>query len=160
MRERLTTLLLQYVKQNNPDLLYQMESETVLLEWLAKKISCVSGMWEQMKRKRQPDVMVEEACMEELTKDLRPSRFHYINNILEAEFSADHSRMLNSGVLRYEIINLVNRCQSTFDDLRFAEENEDNRFTRYAITGVIRDYLLDNSVNELVSDALQQPAEV
>lgn len=160
MRERLMQLLLQYVKENNPDLLYQMENETVLMEWLAKRVGSVAGLWEQMKRKRQPDVTIEEVCMDAITKDLRPSRFQYVYHILEEEFAVEHSRLKNNGVLRFEIINLISYCQSTFDDLRFSEENEDNRFTRYAITGMIRDYLQENSVNEAVRNVLQQPAEI
>jgi predicted AAA+ superfamily ATPase len=46
-------------------------------------------------------------------------------------------------------------CQSVFDDLNFSEENEDNRFLRYAITGVLKEYL-DNVKSENVSDELQQ----
>lgn len=160
MREQLTHLLLRYIKENNPDLLYQMENETVLVEWLAKRVNSVSGLWEQMKRKRQPDLSIEEACLDTLTKDLRPSRFQYINRILEEDFSAERSVLKTNGVLRFEIINLIGYCQSTFDDLRFSEENEDNRFTRYAITGMIKDYLQENSVNEAVRNVLQQPAEI
>ena len=160
MREKLIHNLLQYIKENNPELLYQMENEAALMQWLSEKVKSVSALVDQMKKKRQPEYAIEEACMEELTKSLRPSRFNYIRHILEEEFETHYLRMTNSGVLRFEIINLIQCCQSTFDDLRFAEENEDNRFTRYAITGVIKEYLQENSADEIVSHALQQPAEV
>lgn len=160
MREKLIHNLLQYIKENNPEFLHQMENEVALMQWLSEKVKSVSALMEQMKKKRQPEYAIEESCMEELTKDLRPSRFNYIRHILDEEFENDYLRMTNSGVLRFEIINLIQQCQSTFNDLRFAEENEDNRFTRYAITGVIREYLEENRVDEIVSYVLQQPSEV
>lgn len=160
MREKLIHNLLQYIRDNNPELPYQMENEAALMLWLSQKVKSVSVLVDQLKKKRQPEYTIEEVCMEELTRELRPSRFNYIRHLLEDEFEADFLRMTHSGVLRFEIINLIQCCQSTFDDLRFAEENEDNRFTRYAIMGVIKEYLEENSVDEIVSHALQQPAQV
>ena len=160
MREKLIRNLLQYIKENNPELLHQMENEAALMQWLSDKVKGVITLADQMKKKRQPEYIIEEACMEELTKSLRPSKFNYIHHILEEEFEADYVRMTHSGVLHFEIINLIQCCGSTFDDLRFAEENEDNRFTRYAITGVIKEYLEENRAEETRSHALQQPAEI
>jgi hypothetical protein len=54
---------------------------------------------------------------------------------------------------------MINYCNSIFDDLRFVEENEDNQFIRYAITGAVSEYLESNRVNETVSNELQQSAE-
>jgi hypothetical protein len=52
---------------------------------------------------------------------------------------------------------MIHHCQSTFDDLKFSDETEDNQFLRYAIIGAVSDYL--DSENENVSHELQQPTE-
>lgn len=54
---------------------------------------------------------------------------------------------------------MISFCNSTFDDLVFAEENVDNQFIRYAITGAVSEYLESNRVNESVSNELQQSAK-
>ena len=50
---------------------------------------------------------------------------------------------------------MIAYCQSVFDDLNFSEENEENRFLRYAITGVIKEYL-EEVRGENVKNGLQQ----
>jgi hypothetical protein len=62
-------------------------------------------------------------------------------------------------LLQHEVINIVNHGLSVFNDLKFSEETEDNRFTRYAITGMISEYLESSSVKENVSNGLQQSTE-
>jgi hypothetical protein len=36
---------------------------------------------------------------------------------------------------------MITACEEVFDELKFAEAAEDNRFLRYAITGAIYEYL-------------------
>ena len=89
----------------------------------------------------QPDYVIEEACMNVLTQDLRPSKFNYIKSILEEEFDNKYLQFHASGTLQFEVINMINQCQKIFDTIGFTEENEDSRELRYAITGTISEYL-------------------
>jgi hypothetical protein len=79
--------------------------------------------------------------MEELTRDLRPSRFEYVRALLEDEFEEAHQRMSSSGILTYEIINLIGACEPIFEVFGFGEENEEARELRYAVMGMIAEYL-------------------
>ncbi len=112
-----------------------------------------------MKSSKQPEYAFEETCLQEITKDLRPSRYNYILHILEEEFETNYKQLLQSGLLQHEVVNMISFCNSTFDDLVFAEENEDNQFIRYAIICTVSEYLESNRVNEPVSNELQQSAE-
>ncbi|WP_457817492.1 hypothetical protein, partial [Staphylococcus aureus] len=78
-------------------------------------------------------------------------RYNYILHILEEEFENNYKKLLQSGLLQHEVINMINYCNSTFDDLVFAEETADNQFIHYAITGAVSEYLESNRVNESVS---------
>jgi hypothetical protein len=91
---------------------------------------------------------------------LRPSKYNYIRTILSEEFEERYILMLEAGLLQYELVNMVSYCLPVFEDLRFSEETVDNKFTRYAITGMINEYLESNSVDENVSNGLQQSAKV
>lgn len=143
MQDILIYKLHQYIRENNPDLLLQLEEDSKVTEYLSNKISTVDELLNQLD-KGQPAYIIEEACMDILTQDLRPSKFNYICGILEEEFEATYTRLQNSGTLQFEVINLINHCQPVFDIIGFTEENEDNRELRYTITGAIREYLESN----------------
>lgn len=159
MKEILIGKLLEYIRDNNPDILFALEAEDKLRAWLYDKIYSAEPLIQQLRNDDQPDYIIEETCLDEITRDLRPSRYNYVLNILEKEFERDYQWLLQSGLLQHEIFNMTSYCNSTFDDLRFAEENEDNQFIRYAITGAVSEYLESNRVNETVSNELQQSAE-
>lgn len=159
MKEILIGKLLEYIRDNNPDILFALEAEDKLRVWLYDKVSAAGQLLKQLNNSKQPEYIIVETCLEEITKELRPSRYNYILNLLETEFETDYKLLFQSGLLQHEVVNMINYCNSTFDDLRFSEENEDNQFIRYAITGAVSEYLDSNRVNETVSNELQQSAE-
>lgn len=150
----------EYIRENNPDLLLELEKDSKVTEYLSEKIDSVSALLNQLD-KGQPAYIIEDACMDVLTQDLRPSKYNYICNLLEEEFGDTYPKLIDTGLLKFEAFNLVNHCQSVFEDLKFSEETEDNQFLRYAIIGVISEYLERNvtSENETVNNGLQQSTE-
>lgn len=159
MQQALITKLHEYIRQNNPDLLFQLEEDRKVTEYLSNKISTVSALIKQTESGK-PVYIIEDACMDVMTQDLRPSKFNYICNLLQEEFESTYNQFQEYGTLKFEVINLINLCQSVFDDLNFSEENEDNQFLRYAILGTISEYLESAiSENENVKDGLQQSTE-
>jgi Domain of unknown function (DUF1896) len=150
--------LYQYIRENNPDILLELEQTGNVTTYLSNKVNTVELLYEQLSKEGKPTYIIEELCMNFLTEDLKPSRYNYILTILESDFEIKYKQLSESGLLIYEISNIVKYCQSVFDDLNLSEENEDDRFLRYAITGVINEYL--NTVkSENVSNELQQSAE-
>ena len=159
MKEILIGKLLEYIRDNNPDILFALEAEDKLRLWLYSKAETVEPLCQQMEADKQPAYIIEETCLNELTRELRPSRYNYIINLLEQEFENDYTILVKSGLLQHEVVNMIGYCDSVFNDLKFSEENEDNHFIRYAICGAISEYLDSNRVNENVSNELQQSAE-
>ncbi len=156
MKDTLMHKLHEYIRENNPDLLFQLEEDRKVTEYLTDKISTVRALIKQLEN-GEPAYIIEDTCMDVLTQDLRPSKFNYISKLLEEEFGSTYSKLQESGTLKFEIINLMGQCQSVFDDLNFSVENEDNQFIRYAILGSIGEYLEGvTSGNENVKDGLQQ----
>ncbi len=153
MQQALITKLHEYIRENNPDLLFQLEEDRKVTEYLSDKISTVSALIKQVDI-GESAYIIEDACMDVLTHDLRPSKFNYISNLLQQEFESAYNQLQESGTLKFEVINLINQCQPVFADLNFSEENEDNQFLRYAIIGTISGYLI--SENENVKDGVQQ----
>jgi len=130
------------MRENNPDLLLSLEEEGNVTEYLSGKVSTLDALLDQAGE--QPGYTIEEACMDILTQDLRPSKFNYISAILEEEFEATYHQLKNSGTLKFEVINLINECQLVFDAIPFIEENENNRQLQYAVIGTISKYLESN----------------
>ncbi len=141
MQGTLIKNLYQYIRVNNPDILLDLEETGSVTTYLSNRVSSVDYLHKQLSTEGKPSYIIEELCMNFLTQDLKPSRYNYIQNILEAEFELKYKELTESGLLLYEVSNMIKYCLSVFDDLNFSEENEDNRFLRYAITGVVKEYL-------------------
>ena len=157
MKEVLMNKLFEYIRDNNPDILFELEASQGVTAWLSDKIESISLFIEQVSKQALPDYEAEEICLNELTKELKPSTYNYLLNVLEEEFSENYNQLLASGLLQHEVINMITHCQPVFDDLNFSEENEDNQFLRYTVINAVSEYL--NSENETVSHELQQPTE-
>lgn len=133
-----------YIAANNPDLLVQVQGDFSVTRYLEDKVSQIMPYAERLIAEGKPLYAIEELCVNEMTAELRPSRYQYILNILEEEFLQSYSRFRENGVLTYEIINLIEACKPVFEHLSFTEDNEHDRNIRYAVMGTIGAYLEGN----------------
>ena len=147
MQELLIRKLHDYIRDNNPDLLLILQEANRVTEFLSENVASVDELINQLVADNKPPSTIEELCMEELTRQIRPSRFNYLKALLEEEFSNEFERLQGSGILTTELINMVNACDSVFDELNFSEENDNDRHIRYAITGTVEEYLKVSSEN-------------
>lgn len=133
--------LREYIINNNPNLLINLQTDFSFDQYLAEKVHHVQPLLEELLAEGKPAYIIEEVCLDEMTKDLRPSKFNYISSVLEEEFERDFLLMKKINTLTYEIMNLINECESVFEILGFTEDTEDSRDLRYAVTGTIQQYL-------------------
>lgn len=140
MQEVLIAKLHHYLTANNPDLLITLQHEGNVSDYLKGKVAAIDLLVNELLGSGTPAYIIEERCMEELTKELRPSKFNYLISILEEEFEPEYYRLKESELLIYEVINLMEICIPIFDALSFTVENENNRHLRYAITGAVKEY--------------------
>lgn len=140
MQEVLIAKLHQYITNNNPDLLITLQQEGNLSGYLREKVAAIDLLVNELLASGTPAYIIEERCMDELTKELRPSKFNYLISILEEEFEADYCRLKENGLLTYEAINLLESCAPVFEPIGFTEENENDRHLRYAIIGTVKEY--------------------
>ena len=141
MQEMLKEKLWTYIVHNNPDLMLNLQQDFSVTSYLEMKVFNVWPLVSQLLAENNPEYVIEELCMEELTKDLRPSKFNYIQGVFEDEFEEDFLRIKESGMLTYEIINLITESETVFETLGFMQDNEQDRMLRYAIAGTIRQYM-------------------
>jgi hypothetical protein len=76
-------------------------------------------------------------------KQLEPEereRYDYLHDVFEEEFEQTHLAFHISGILVYELLNLLAACKFLFEEFGFPE-SEDIRLLRYAVTGTIAEYL-------------------
>ncbi|MES2376062.1 MAG: DUF1896 family protein [Bacteroidota bacterium] len=141
MKTLLIGKLHSYMVQHHTDLLIALQEDHRLSHYLSSKVDSISGLIEDLQTEGRPAYVIEALCLEELTRDLRPSRFSWMRELLEAEFPDDHRRMERSGTLTYELINLIGACEPIFEIFQFGEDTEDSKQLRYAVMGMIAEYL-------------------
>lgn len=141
MKEVLKHKLHDYIRENNPDVLLTLELENSVTKYVSDKVNSLNHLVEELQKENKPAYIIEEICLNELTKDLKPSKFNYIINILEQEFEFAHQQLSKLKLLQYEVINMIAHCEQLFESFNFSEENEDNRQLRYAVIASINEYL-------------------
>lgn len=155
LQKRLSRKLYHYISENNHDLLCILEETGALSEYLSSRTNALQDMFSQLQKILSP-YFIEEYCMDVLTRDLRPSKFSYISAVFEEEFEERYWQLQEAGLLKFEILNLIDKCQTVFDEMHFSEANEDKPFLRYAIITEISKYFDATSECENVMDELQQ----
>ncbi len=144
MQEILIRKLHDYVRDNNPDLFLTLEEENRVTDYLHENVVFIEGLIDQLVADNKPATVIEERCMEEMTRQLKPSRYNYLKAILEDEFPGEFGRFHHTGILQTEIINLISVCDPVFHELNFSEENENDRYLRYAVVGAVHEYFKVN----------------
>ena len=145
MEETLFNRLSDFITDNNPELIVNAGRNFSLSQFVNDRIENAAQLLKELNRSGKPEAVILEMCMKELTKDLVPSKANYIRGILQAEFPHDYDRFSETGVLTYEVVNLIEVCAEVFETYEFNEKNKNGRFLRYAAIAVIHDYLIDRS---------------
>lgn len=135
MQELLTIKLQQYLALHYPDMLLRLEEEGLAVVFVQEKVGRNAGEMELMLAGETPLYEVEVYCMDVLMGSLPPSKYDYICNILEEDFMEAYNSFERTGILLYEVINIISEA-ALADDF-----DEEDRMLRYAVTGVIGNYL-------------------
>lgn len=141
MQGMLKEKLWSYIVQNNPELMVSLQEDFYVTKYLEEKVNGVMPFAENLLSQNRPLYTIEEICLDNMTEELKPSRYLYISSVIEEEFNMDYERWRESGVLTYEVINLIEACKDIFNDFGFSLENEEDRHLKYAIIGQINEYL-------------------
>ena len=144
MQEILKEKLWTYIGRNNADLMLNLQQDFSVTSYLEEMVNGIQSLASQLLVENKPGYIIEELCMEEMINNLRPSKFNYIRSVLEDEFEQDFLRIKESGLLTYEIANMISESETVFETLGFTVVNEQDRILRYAIAGMIRQYLESN----------------
>lgn len=97
MEKELKRKLLDYIRENNPDVLFQLEYEDGITLYLSQKLNGLTDLMKQLKDEGQPDYLIEMLCLEQMTSDLRPSKYNYICGILVEEFETVYTQLIAEG---------------------------------------------------------------
>lgn len=140
MQQLLREKLWAYIVDHNPELMISLQEEFSVTAYLTEKVNGIMPLLENMVEEQKPPYLIEEACLQELTAELKPSKFLYIRGIVEEEFTAQFEALRDCGTLTYEIVNLIRECSAIFAEFGFSENGE-NSSLRYAVIAQVDDYL-------------------
>lgn len=158
MLQHLSILYLDYLKSHHPDLVLEWNLSEALHETIEQQLDQVKPLLEKLSMDELQTDDILEQCLNELITELPASRFDYISELLSSEFEEQHEKLLTSGLLPYECMNLLQHCKPVFDKLNFSLTNEDDSFIRYAVIAAISDYF--ERGQEQVSNAVQQSTTI
>jgi hypothetical protein len=141
MKEALKAKLHEFITKNNGDLLLELEEEGKVSEWLEQRLNSLEDLPDILLGQGKPSYIVEEICMDALTGDLRFSKYSYLSSLLETDFESEYYRWIEVGILRYEIVNLIETCRVIFETTPLNGETIEDESLRIAVSGKIQEYL-------------------
>lgn len=144
------TRLHAWMIQHCPHLLMELQQQFGVSDYLSNKLTSISELLNGLSETGHPDYIIEEQCMIELTQDLLPSRYDYLQELVQEEFPLEFEQWKRSGILTYELCNLVTSCNPVFDLFEFSSESEDDRELYYMITGAVSNCLERSAEYETV----------
>ena len=137
MQELLVTKFHQHLKESHPELVLQLQEEGRLRLYLHESALSVESRMNELLAKKIPVTEVEQQCLSELVQTLPPSKYNFLNELLETDFPEQHQSLLQCGLLTTELINLITHCDPVFKGIGFAE---DDHYLRYLLIGTMSDY--------------------
>lgn len=140
MHNHLKEKLKAYITINNPDLLLRLENDLALNGYLEERVSAAMPLILDLLAADKPGHAIEELALQQMTAELRPSRYNYILEILKDRFGSHYERLTEIGMLQYVTLELLERCQEVFDEHDFKERNKDSAWLQALIRAKIRDY--------------------
>lgn len=156
MKELLTKQLRNYIIDNHPDLWMNLLEEKRREEYLHNALDIIDTLLDKLIAENHPPYIIDEVCMEALTKPLRPSKYNYIKEIVEEKFPKQYEAFERNGILTTELINLLTICLPLFDAFNFSEETEEDERLRYVITRAVKEYFNSASVLTTRASFLRQ----
>lgn len=141
METTLKEALWAYIANENPDLMYDLQEDYKVSDYLDEKVGNIIPEIEHLLNDGLPMVTIQEICMEKLTKDLKPSKFQYIREIIEKEFPIAYEALQQSGMLTFEVINIIDSCERVFDRFGFSADTIESKGMRYAVIAEVDFYL-------------------
>ena len=154
MREILFRKLHDYIRENNPEKLFELQVSSKVDAYLETKVEAQKDRLDQLVAACAPAYIIEEICMNDLTAEYKPSRYNYLVRVLEENFSEEYEEWQGCGILTYEALNLLKACEGVFESMQFSEENEDDPMICYAVIGTIKLYLIETFVDSEYLDKI------
>ncbi|MFC4872127.1 DUF1896 family protein [Negadavirga shengliensis] len=145
MKHILKEKLHNYLLSEHPDLLNDLQEDQGITAFIEQKVEGVTSLMEELGGQKIPEYIIVEKCMDALAGEFPPSRYNYILNVLEEEFSNDFLRFQANGILRWEVLNMLRECAQVFDAFDIDRPFEESRELYYAVTGTLHEYLMQQS---------------
>ncbi|MXN91732.1 hypothetical protein GR160_10885 [Flavobacterium sp. Sd200] len=141
METLLKEALWAYIIGHNPELMYDLQENYTVGSYLDEKVQGVQGLAIRLLSEQHPKALIEELCLRELTRELKPSRYLYLKCIFEEEFPDEAALYTDSGILVCEVISMLEYCKPILDEMGFSVDNEGESGIRNAIIGHLYGFL-------------------
>lgn len=141
MEQNLKEKLWDYIIRNDPDLMFRLQEEYKVGDYLDEKVKEVLILAEEMSADSVPTEITEEVCLNILTEDLKPSRFNYVLELLREKFEIVFSAYTLNDTLTFEVLQIMEYCRNIFDKTGFSKETEQSPALKNAIVEQISSYL-------------------
>jgi hypothetical protein len=147
MKTLIKEQLQQYITENYPELVHQLNPGVPFSTYLEDKVTLIEPLMDELMAQGKEKEEIIEMCMHEIIRSMPPSKYRYILEVLKREFTQEYDWFQSLGVLQYTAINLIEYCADAFEAFEFGHKTLDDRFMRHMVIAEIHDYFIDQKMN-------------
>ncbi|PWS32197.1 hypothetical protein [Pedobacter paludis] len=134
VRKSILDGLWNYILENNPDLMFSLQCNGQVECYLREKTDGIMPLAVSMEQEGAALEAIVKNCLETLTRQLRPSKYLYMRDLMKSEFPREYTALREAGVLTQRVILMIDACKEIFEAYDFSMATESDRFLRYAVT--------------------------
>ncbi|RPD39335.1 hypothetical protein [Chitinophaga barathri] len=142
MEQELFTALADHLSENYPEVALMLPMDVSVTQYLWDKVHNVLPLADQLSAEGMDKKSVISSCLDAMTVGLQPSRYQYINGVMKDEFPQEYEELEKEGVLKFEILTLIEVCAGTFESFSFSHQTLNSNLLRHAIIAVIHHHIL------------------
>jgi hypothetical protein len=139
IKENLIKLFMAFISENNPDVIVSIGSTGSMKRFVRDKAEVAMDLAKNLKERGLPESEILDACFESMVKEMKPSRFNFLKDLIQNHFPEKLKRYSETGVMTYEIIQVIESHGHLFEKYRFGETETKNDLLETEFVGILFD---------------------
>ena len=140
MKEQLRELLFEFLTRQAPEVIINNGAKSKLDSLLSETVEQVEGIGERLISKGIAGDKVVLICLELITRQYKPSKYHYIAAILQQLQPSPYMLWREKGILTLQVSKLIVLCEPAFKDHGFRPATANDQNLRLVISSIVQTY--------------------
>ncbi|MFI2744096.1 hypothetical protein ACG2LH_15275 [Zhouia sp. PK063] len=145
LQDTLTELFWKHLIAAHPERIFSLDKNYSVNQYLKETIQGLAPELEQWKSQGKSSRTIISLAFAHFKEGLGPSRYLYLEELLQQEFSTIYQQLQQSGTLTYELVKMIGAANHVFEAIGFSSVSSNSKRLRKHLIAFLADYLHQSS---------------